>query len=170
MPAELEAICLKCLDKSTGERYATAAELADDLSRFLEGKPVRARRVGRVSRMTKAVRSLQRSTLILISLVLSGWLLVLAALGMYVRSFNESPGGRIGLKSTDPEAELISDLRGAFNSWYENARTCGRTPTPLMRWWGRFRVTFPRRDKSIAGGSRGITSGGCAIRRRPSGL
>jgi serine/threonine-protein kinase len=44
VPAELETIVLKALEKNPSDRYATAEELADDLRRFLEDPPIRARR------------------------------------------------------------------------------------------------------------------------------
>jgi len=44
IPAELEIIVVKALEKNPGERYATAQEFADDLRRFLEDKPIQARR------------------------------------------------------------------------------------------------------------------------------
>src|SRR5262249_54594827 len=44
VPAELETIVLKAMGKNPDERYGTAQELADDLRRFLEDKPIRAKR------------------------------------------------------------------------------------------------------------------------------
>src|SRR5262249_60431925 len=42
IPAELETIVLKALEKNPADRYATAQELAEDLRRFLGPRPIQA--------------------------------------------------------------------------------------------------------------------------------
>jgi serine/threonine protein kinase len=53
IPADLETVLLKAMQKDPRDRYPTAAEFADDLDRFLAGRPVLARRPGRWDRAKK---------------------------------------------------------------------------------------------------------------------
>jgi serine/threonine protein kinase/tetratricopeptide (TPR) repeat protein len=53
IPADLETIVLKALEKNPADRYATAKDLADDLRRWVEDQPIRARRPSLVQRLRK---------------------------------------------------------------------------------------------------------------------
>jgi serine/threonine protein kinase/Flp pilus assembly protein TadD len=56
IPRDLETIVLKMIAADPAQRYRTAGELAEDLKRFVEDRPIRARRVSRVERLWRWCR------------------------------------------------------------------------------------------------------------------
>ena len=82
VPRDLETICLKCLHKDPARRYATAGALAEDVRRFVEGLPIRARRTSppehawRWCRRNPAGAALLVTSLVLVGLSVSGALWV----------------------------------------------------------------------------------------------
>jgi WD40 repeat protein len=82
IPAELETIIRKALSKLVEERYGTAQELADDLRRFLEDKPIKAKRPTLLQRGKKWSR--RHKALVTASSVFLILLLVLTAVGSMI--------------------------------------------------------------------------------------
>jgi serine/threonine-protein kinase len=69
VPAELEIICLKCLEKDPERRYESAAALADDLERFECGEAIAARPHGVGQRLWRWARTAPALAARLISLI-----------------------------------------------------------------------------------------------------
>src|SRR5262249_13397248 len=71
VPVDLETVCLKCLEKEPTRRYPHAAALADDVARFLAGRPVVARPFGPLCRARRWVGRSQVVSGLLVAVVLA---------------------------------------------------------------------------------------------------
>jgi hypothetical protein len=75
LPRDLETVLLKAMWKDPSGRYATAQEMADDLTRFLENRPIEAKRPGllrRASKWSRRHRTLVGATVTLLLLSTAG--------------------------------------------------------------------------------------------------
>jgi len=79
LPRDLETICLRCLQKEPGKRYASSGDLAADLRRFLAGEPIRARPIRTWERLVKWARR-RPAAAALVAVSSLGSLLLLAGL------------------------------------------------------------------------------------------
>jgi tRNA A-37 threonylcarbamoyl transferase component Bud32 len=70
-PADLEAICLKCLREHPEERYANMTLVADDLRRWLKGEPVQARRSQPTSMLVSPRKKSRRRALVAAAIILA---------------------------------------------------------------------------------------------------
>ncbi len=71
IPADLERICLKCLEDDPSRRYQTAGAVRDDFHRFLDGKPVSIHPVGPWGRAVRWARHSPLAATLAASLVLA---------------------------------------------------------------------------------------------------
>lgn len=105
IPRDLEAVVLKCLEPAPVDRYPSAAALADDLNRFLQGKSTTARPAGLVRKSWKAVRRRPALSATL--------LLLLVAIGGLIGG-NRWYAGRLDrTQASLLQREYASDLRQA---------------------------------------------------------
>ena len=74
LPADLESVVLKCLEKDPQRRYPSASALAGDLQRTLDGEPVQARPAGVIERALRRLRRNKALTAALLALLLVGLL------------------------------------------------------------------------------------------------
>jgi serine/threonine protein kinase len=85
---DIETICLKCLQKNPQRRYESAAALADDLQRYLEGRPIKARPILNTVKFWRLCRR-HPGTSISLSLVLASLLVLMAVIAGYNRRLRE---------------------------------------------------------------------------------
>lgn len=107
LPQDLETICLKCLEKPPGRRYATADDLADDLQRFLVHRPIKARPA---NLWTRGSRWCRRQPGTAAAVCVSAVSLFLMAIGGWVTAGIQSDLKAIALKN---QAEAQRQARDA---------------------------------------------------------
>jgi serine/threonine protein kinase len=118
-PPDLETILLKSTAKDPGERYDTAQHMGDDLRRFLEHRPIQARRPGLIDRGVKWVRrhspiltaSLTTAALVLVGALFLVWHQRQAAV--------EAAGRATRLAEAMREHVYAADIKLANQAWWE---------------------------------------------------
>ncbi|MBI5369009.1 MAG: protein kinase, partial [Planctomycetes bacterium] len=105
VPRDLEAICLRCLEKEPARRYPDAAALAQDLEHYLAGLPISARRASVLGRWTARLR---RSPMVAALTAVSGLLLIIIA-GLAWSAWTRGAG--LDLACSPPDLALRLDDR-----------------------------------------------------------
>jgi serine/threonine protein kinase len=89
IPRDLETIVHKAIDREPSHRYATAQELADDLTRFLNDEPIHARRVSLPARFTRWCKRNPAGAAV-VALLVIGLCSSIAAAGLFATERNKT--------------------------------------------------------------------------------
>lgn len=105
VPRDLETVVLKAIARDPAQRYQSPAEMAEDLKRFVEDLPVRARRVSETERLWRWCRRNPLPAGLLAGLVL----VFLAGFAGVLWQWREAEAARKDEKSQRGQAELARD-------------------------------------------------------------
>jgi serine/threonine-protein kinase len=127
VPRDLETICLKALAKEPGRRYQGAAEMRDDLRRWLAGEPIRARPAGALERGWRWCRRnpVVAGLLSALVVVLAGGLIGVTAfwrMAVHERGLAEAEGREAVGQAARAEEEKEKATQHAARAEAEKAR------------------------------------------------
>ncbi len=88
IPADLDTICLKCLEKDPQRRYPDASTLREELERFVNGRPIQARPVPWIERAYRQARRFPVASSLAVALVI-GLTAGLIIVGMLLKTARE---------------------------------------------------------------------------------
>jgi non-specific serine/threonine protein kinase/serine/threonine-protein kinase len=113
---DLEVVVAKALEKKKAARYASAAELASDIRRYLRGEPIRARKVSAAERSWRWAR---RNPAVALLACAFTTVLVLATAGslMAARRFARAAGEERALRQDAVEARDVASARERAERW-----------------------------------------------------
>lgn len=126
IPADLETICMKCLEKSIPRRYATARDVGDELQRFLEQRPILARPIRQHDRLWRWCR--RNPTVARLSLALTLSLLV-GAIVSTVFALRERTAAREALKQAGVARDRERDAQKSEQAAQRAEQTTRETLT-----------------------------------------
>jgi serine/threonine protein kinase len=118
LPAALEAICLKAMAARQADRYATAAELAMDLERYLADEPVAARRETVAEQMVRVARRHRSALLVTVLMLALGFAIVGGALACVSRANQRAHHAMQRIDELQDDIQLLEHhLVGADDPW-----------------------------------------------------
>ncbi len=135
VPRDLETICLKAMAKAPARRYQTAQEFADDLRRYLSGKPIKARPVGTLERLWSWCRRNPLAATLLLAICLG------SATGFwYLSSLSQYFVHETALDGTRMEIAMLEEVIRYYNEIVD--RVDGRK-TPITHYYLKEKNAIP---------------------------
>jgi WD40 repeat protein len=117
---DLEAICLKCLEKDPSRRYERAADLAADLHRYLDGRPTVARPVGWSGRAVKCARRRPAIAALVATLLLTAVGAIIGS-GWYRNRFEQVEAAALARIERQADAERERRRRLDYATYIQHA-------------------------------------------------
>jgi WD40 repeat protein len=121
VPHDLETICLKCLAKEPARRYASAAELAEELGRFHRDEPIHARPLGAPARLARWCR--RNPALAAVSVLALAALIATAGLAVWFGVYQYRAAAELQDALQEAQAQRRAADRSTASATYDRGLT-----------------------------------------------